>query len=152
MSVICSQPSGGLPPSFEFRIEETVTLNYPPYDEVVRNLPPYSDGNGSFNDMFLIVVNFGEPFEVFPEGSSYLGLKSTQDGQKKLELKECFPPVLIRWKHYTKAAGTGITTSTDESVLLDKGSPDHTWPAATDYDPGVTDGEWDADFAMHQTV
>lgn len=146
----CDSPPTTSNSSFRFRLEET--LSNPPDDDIVANLPPYSDGAGSFEDHFIVVVNFGEPSETFPEGSSYLGLKSTQDGQKKLELKECFPPVLIRWKHYTKAAGTGITTSTDESVLLEKGSPSHTWPNGTDYESGVTDGEWDADFEMHQTV
>jgi hypothetical protein len=143
MSVICSQPLGSLPPSFRFRLEEI-------YDDgggspETRWLPPVVE---YFEDHFILVEN-NEDFESPASGD--LGILSTQGYAKTLELKECFPPVLIRWKHFTKAAGTGITTSTDESVLLEKDSPDYTWPAATDYVSGVTDGEWDADFEMHQT-
>lgn len=145
----CDSPPTMSNPSFRFRLEET--LSNPPDDDIVSHLPPYYDDVGFFEDRFIEVVNFGEPPDTFPGDSGYLGMRNTRVYAKKLELKECFPPVLIRWKHYTKAAGSGNVTSTDESVLLDKGIPDYTWPKGTEYESDVRDGEWDADFEMYQT-
>lgn len=142
MSEICSQPQAVRPPAIRFQLEET-------YDDGTPETRLLPSAGGFFSDTFIGVINIEET-ESPPSGD--LGILSTQDGEKKLEIKQCFVPVLIRWKHYTTSAGTGITTSTDEEVELNVNNPHHTWPNATDYVAGVTDGEWDADFEMWQVA
>lgn len=142
--MICDQPQGVSPPRFRFFLEETYTAFTDP--PVTRLLPTLS--GGGFLDGFIQLNNI-EDFT----GSFNLGIEGTSSslGPKTLKLKECFPPVLIRWKHYTHAAVSGDITSTDEEVLLDRASPDYTWPRGTERVQDVTDGESDGDFEMHQT-
>lgn len=142
MSEVYSQPQAIRPPAIRFQLEETYDDGTP----TTRLLPAVG---GYFEDDFIGVINIEE---TESPASGDLGILSTQDGEKQLELKQCFPPVLIKWKHYTTAAGTGVTTSSDEEIELNINSPSHIWPNATDYDPGITDGEWDADFEMYQVA
>lgn len=77
---------------------------------------------------------------------------TTASGSKTLELKEVFVPVRVGWNHYTQDKDTLVTTSTPEYTILDYVAPSYTWPLATPTDIGVTDGEWDGDFVLHEYV
>lgn len=133
----CEPPVVERPPGLRFRIQET-----------------FDDGGGSPAEEFLptgvgyIAQGFGQILDFY----SAVQPDTTSSGSRKFDLMECFVPVRVNYKHYTQNAGTLATTSTDEYVILTVDDPSYTWPQGTAVDPGVTDGEWDGDWELHEIV
>jgi hypothetical protein len=77
---------------------------------------------------------------------------TTTLGALTVELKEQFVPTRISWKHFTQDKTTLVTTSTDETIVLTVDDPNRTWPLEIPTVAGTTDGQWDGDFVIHETV
>jgi hypothetical protein len=135
MSETCTPPSTQIPPGLRFRIRET-----------------WDDGSVSYDFLPTSIGYIVEGFGSILEFWSATQPDTTSSGSRKFELMECFVPVRVNYKHYTQSAGTGITTSTDEFVVLDVANQSHTWPQGTTYVPASTDGGWDGDWELEEIV
>lgn len=117
--------------------EEETVESWLPIDNAPDYIPP-------------TIGYFVQGFQVI----DYLYIKdvTTSGGALTIELKEVFVPVKITWKHYTQSKSGGVTTSTDESIVLSVSNVSKTWPLGTFTEVGVTDGEWDGDFKLYEIV
>ena len=141
----CDPPITEFPPPLHFRIMEHFVPRGEGEDPVDFFLPV------SREDYDPSTVGYIQQGFVEIEGF-YGGGDTTSVGGKTLTLMEVFVPVLITWKHYTQDATTLDVTSSDESAELNVNDDSYTWPAGTFTDVGVTDGQWDGNFVLHEIV
>lgn len=142
----CDPPVTEYPPGLHFRMQATLDPVDPDEDNVESWLPldlspDYTPPTIGYLRQGFVEIEYLYTFEF-----------TTNRGELTVELKEVFVPVKITWKHYTQPNGGGPSTSTDESAVLTVDDPSYTWPLGTPMVAGITDGEWDGDFVLHEIV